>query len=161
MRNFIILFVVCGMISSCDSPTVVSGMTSLPNGQWNQNEVLEFSIPPMDSLKAYNVFIHLRNNNEYPFNNIFLIANMEFPHGKSVTDTLEYRMAAPDGTWLGTGIGSLKESKLWYKEDVRFLEEGTYILSISQAVRNNGSVEGVSKLLGITEVGYSIEVATP
>jgi len=70
-------------------------------------------------------------------------------------------MAAPDGSWLGTGIGGVKESKLWYKENVSFFEEGNYILTVSQAVRNNGEVSGVSQLKGITEVGYSIEEATP
>jgi len=127
---------------------------------WKQNEKIEFQIPQLDSLKTYNVFLNLRNSNEYPFNNIFLIVDMDFPHGRTITDTLEYRMAAPDGSWLGDGLGSVKESKLWYKEAIRFTEEGTYTLRVSQAVRNNGEVAGVSELKGITDVGYSIEAAT-
>ena len=82
---------------------------------------------------------------------------MDFPHGKVVTDTLEYRMAHPDGTWMGQGIGSVKENKLWYKEGIRFAETGNYNITITHAVRNNGAVEGVKNLEGITDVGYSIE----
>ena len=67
------------------------------------------------------------------------------------------RQARPDGSWLGTGIGSVKESKLWYKEGVRFFEPGSYSLRVEHAMRNNGEVQGVSTLPGITEVGYSIE----
>ncbi len=84
---------------------------------------------------------------------------MNFPHGKTVTDTLEYRMANPDGTWLGEGIGSIKENKFWYKEDVSFFEDGVYTISIAQAVRNNGEVDGVTNLAGITDVGFSLEEA--
>ena len=160
MPKLFLLFLFIGMCVSCDSNIVVSEMKSLP-GYWGQNEKLEFVIPELDSLKTYHVFFHVRNTNEYPYNNIYIIANMQFPHGKTVTDTLEYRMAAPDGTWLGTGIGEVKESKLWYKENVSFFEKGNYILTVSQAVRNNGEVSGVSQLKGITEVGYSIEEATP
>ncbi|MAO07991.1 MAG: gliding motility lipoprotein GldH [Alteromonas sp.] len=160
MPKLFLLFLFIGMCVSCDSNIVVSEMKSLP-GYWGQNEKLEFVIPELDSLKTYHVFFHVRNTNEYPYNNIYIIANIQFPHGKTVIDTLEYRMAAPDGSWLGTGIGGVKESKLWYKENVSFFEEGNYILTVSQAVRNNGEVSGVSQLKGITEVGYSIEEATP
>ena len=66
-------------------------------------------------------------------------------------------MARPDGSWLGTGIGSVKENKLWYKEAVRFFAPGEYTLRLSHAMHNNGEVLGVSTLPGITEVGYSIE----
>lgn len=145
--------------ASCDSTIKVSETRNLGTS-WGQNDVVEFVIPQMDSLKKYDVFLNIRNSNEYPYNNIFIIASMNFPHGKVVTDTLEYRMAAPDGTWLGTGIGSVKESKLWYKENISFPETGNYVLRISQAVRNNGEAGGVSELKGILDIGYSIEETT-
>ncbi len=142
----------------CNTNNEIGEMKSIVGG-WDLNDEILFTLPPMDSLKKYNVFLHLRNTNEYPYNNIFLIVSMNFPHGKTITDTLEYRMAAADGTWLGNGIGNVKESKLWYKEGVTFFESGNYSFSVSQAVRNNGNVGGVSELQGITEVGYSIQEA--
>ncbi len=157
MRNMIWLIGLLGTLAACESNMVVGEMHELP-GYWDKDELIEFNIPTLDSINKYDVFLHLRNTNDYPYNNIFLIASMEFPFGKTVTDTLEYRMAAADGSWLGTGIGSMKESKLWYKENVIFFEEGSYTLRISHAVRNNGEVHGVTQLPGITDVGYSIEM---
>ncbi len=159
MRSLFMVLAALLMLVSCDSKMLTGEMVELP-GSWHKDEVMTFQIPQLDSLKKYDLFLHLRNTNDYPFNNIFLIASIEFPHGLTVTDTLEYRMANPDGTWLGTGIGTVKESKLVYKENVSFFEEGVYTLSVSHAVRNNGEVQGVSQLEGITEVGYSIEEAT-
>jgi len=135
------------------------GETRSLTGAWNKDQILEFKIPPLDSLGNYNVFLNVRNSNEYKFNNLFLIVSMDFPHGKTVIDTLEYRLAKPDGTWLGTGLGSIKENKFWYKENVSFKEDGIYKLKIAQAVRNNGEVEGVTGLVGITDFGFSIEEA--
>jgi len=152
-------FFIIVVLGSCESKIVVNEMTNLPEA-WNKNHVLEYQIPSLDSLSKYNIFFHTRNTNEYPFNNIFLIASIEFPHGKVITDTLEYRMANSDGSWLGNGVGSIKESKLWFKENIVFFEEGVYKLSISHAVRNYGEVHGLSDLKGLTEVGYSIEEAT-
>lgn len=130
------------------------------DGYWGETEMVEFKIPEMDSLEKYNLFINIRNTNQYKFNNIFLIVSMNFPHGKTVTDTLEYRMANPDGSWMGQGIGDVKENKLWYKENVQFSEQGNYTVDITQAMRNNGALEGVTKLEGITDVGFSIEATT-
>ena len=66
-------------------------------------------------------------------------------------------MAAPDGSWLGTGFGDVKENKLWYKKNVRFTEPGEYEVRIKQAMRKNGEVDGIDNLKGITDVGFRIE----
>ena len=158
MRNSIAAILFFTFLASCNSDTIV-GDTRALSGTWNKDKVIEFEIPPLDSLKSHHVFLQVRNSNDYKFNNLFLIVTLDFPHGKTITDTLEYRMARADGTWLGSGIGSIKENKFWYKENVTFKEEGTYKLTIAQAVRNNGDVNGVTNLAGITDVGYSIEVA--
>ena len=159
MRGSGVFIVLILILVSCDSRTILGETEALP-GVWNKDTEVIFDLPQMDSLKKYNVFLHVRNSNEYKYNNLFLIVSMKFPHGKTIIDTLEYRMANPDGTWLGEGIGSIKENKLWYKEKVSFYEEGTYTITIAQAVRNNGDVDGVSNLEGITDVGFSVEEAS-
>jgi gliding motility-associated lipoprotein GldH len=156
MAKWLMCLLIFLVLASCTNDIVVSESRSLP-GYWDKQESLEFQIPQLDSLKKYNVFLNVRNTNDYPFNNLFLIVAMEFPQGKTLVDTLEYKMAFPNGEWMGEGIGSVKENKLWYKENVSFFEEGNYNITITHAVRNNGDVEGVSRLEGITDVGYSIE----
>ena len=158
LRACSVLWTILFLIS-CSSNDRISKNRSMP-GYWNKDEVVQFIIPPMDTLKNYDLFINIRNTNDYRFNNLFLIVSLEFPHGKTITDTLEYRMANPDGTWMGKGLGSIKENKLWYKEGVSFFEKGEYRISIRHAVRNNGDVDGVTQLEGITDVGLSIEENT-
>lgn len=158
MRKILIPILFISFFGSCDSNTVFSETQSLP-GYWNKDRKVEFAIPELDSSKKYNVYLHLRNTNDYKYNNLFLIVSMTFPNGKIVVDTLEYRMANPDGTWLGRGIGNVKENKLWYKENVSFFEKGSYRISVTHANRNNGDIDGVSNLEGIVDLGYSIEEA--
>lgn len=159
MNKLLAFFLMATFIVSCDSRTVFSE-TKAMDGYWGADEVIRFTLPQLDSLKNYNLFLNIRNTNAYKYNNLFLIVRMNFPHGKTITDTLEYRMANPDGSWMGQGIGTIKENKLWYKEHVQFFEEGTYTIDIAQAMRNNGDVGGVTKLEGITDVGFSIEEAS-
>jgi gliding motility-associated lipoprotein GldH len=109
----------------------------------------------LDSTKRYDLFVNLRSNDNYPFNNLFLIVALELPNGFTKVDTLEYQMANPDGTLLGEGFTDIKESKLFYKEKVKF--RGKYKVYIKQAVRETGKVPGVEELEGITDVGFRIE----
>jgi gliding motility-associated lipoprotein GldH len=69
-------------------------------------------------------------------------------------------MAEPTGEWLGTGLGSVKESKLWFQENIVFPDSGVYKVNISHAMRRNGDVEGLHVLEGITDVGLEIEKST-
>ncbi len=135
---------------------VKSEYRATDGGSWNKDDVLEFTFSELDTVQEHDLFINVRNDETFPYNNLFLIAELNFPDGNTVTDTLEYEMALPDGTWLGKGYGSLKESKLWYKENIVFPTSGVYTLRVSHAMRKNGSVNGVINLEGITDVGFEI-----
>ena len=147
------------LVLGCDSNQIFDEYKSVPN-QWNKDDLISFTVTPPDSTNLYNLFINIRNTSDYKFNNLFLIAEMNFPNGKTVKDTLEYQMAMPDGLLMGEGFTDVKENKLWYKEGVRFDEVGDYNITIQHAMRNNGEVNGVNNLQGITDVGFRIEPAT-
>ena len=117
---------------------------------------------PSSALKEspQNLFIRIRNNTEYKFSNIFLIASLKAGDQQVLQDTLEYAMAAKDGSWLGIGFTELKESKLWWKKGIKIPTERPVQIAISQAIRDNGSANGVSELKGIVSVGISIEDPT-
>ena len=147
-------------VVGCGQGPAASDVAPL-NGPWNAYESIDFELPALDSLAQYSAQITLRNTNNYPYNNLFLIVSLTHPHGKVQTDTLEYRMAYPDGTWLGVGVGSIKDNLLSYREAMSFEEGLGYQLSIKHALRNNGAAQGVSLLEGITEVGYQIHELNP
>lgn len=156
MRNILLAIVATVILVSCDSEIVRSDYRATDNGSWNKDSLMEFEFSGMDTVQKHDMFINIRNDETFPYSNLFLIAQLDFPTGETVTDTLEYEMALPTGEWLGKGLGSLKENKLWYKENIVFPSSGVYSLKLSQAMRKNGEVEGVSNLEGITDVGYEI-----
>ena len=149
------LFLIAGSVVSCDKKRVFDEYKSVGKS-WDKDSIVSFDIPPMDTKKQYNLFLNIRDNNDYPYNNLFLIVAMEQPDKKTLVDTLEYQMANPDGSLLGEGFTDVKESKLVYKERMKF-KKGNYKIHIRHAVRQTGKVVGVAKLDGITEVGFRIE----
>lgn len=127
------------------------------DGGWSKGDVKSFEVSQEDTLSTYNLFLNIRNNKEYAFSNLFVIVKVEQPDEIVWVDTLEYQMAAPDGTLLGTGFSDVKENKLWIKEGYVFPVKGDYTIKVEQAVREIGDVEGVELLKGISEIGIQIE----
>lgn len=154
LKNSVLILLVSVFFLSCDDKRVFDEYKSVGSA-WHKDSVVSFNLPELDSTKKYDLFLNIRDNNNYPFSNLFLIVSLEKPNGYTKVDTLEYEMAAPDGTLLGNGFTDIKESKLYFKENVKF--RGKYKLHIKQAVREGGKVPGVTQLEGITEVGLRIE----
>ncbi|GMN10125.1 gliding motility lipoprotein GldH [Croceitalea sp. MTPC9] len=152
----LLFFTMFVLLVSCETQTVYSDYQQLDNGVWKVEDTIQFSFSELDSLEKYDMFLNVRNDNDFAFSNLFLITELNYPGGETVSDTLEYEMALPDGSWLGKGFGSIKESKLWYRENIVFPDSGVYNLKISHAMRKNGNVEGISNLQGITDIGVEI-----
>ncbi len=156
MRNILLALLVLSMMVSCGEALVKSEFQTTEGGSWAKDAVMEFRFSEIDTVQKHDMFINVRNDENFPYSNLFLIAELDYPSGETVTDTLEYEMALPDGSWLGKGYGSIKENKLWYKENIVFRSSGVYTLRLTHAMRKNGSVEGVVNLEGITDVGLEI-----
>ncbi|MCF8713877.1 gliding motility lipoprotein GldH [Joostella atrarenae] len=155
-KRLVFLSLIGLLLIACDTNSVFSEYKAIKGG-WDKEEEVSFDFTPKDSINAYDIFINLRNDNKYRFSNLYLIVNLDFPEGKTISDTLEYEMAKPNGEWLGKGFSSVKENKLFYKQAIVFPTMGNYSIGIAHAMRKNGSVEGVTSLEGITDVGISIE----
>lgn len=147
------------LLAGCSANLLYSEYQPIEDRGWDKNDAKEFAFTTEDSLQSHHVYINIRNDDTFAFSNLFLIAEMTFPGGLRLKDTLEYTMADPSGRWLGTGVGSIKENKLWYKENVVFPAPGVYTIRIEHAMRQNGEIAGIDRLSGITDVGIEIELA--
>jgi gliding motility-associated lipoprotein GldH len=156
IKNKILFLLVPFLAISCDKKRVFDEYKSVGN-TWHKDSIVAFDLPKLDSKKHYNLFVNIRDNDDYPFNNLFLIVALEEPNKKVIVDTLEYEMTNPDGTLLGEGFTDVKENKLFFKENVTFNQKGIYKVRIKQAVRQTGKIEGVESLTGISDVGFRIE----
>ncbi len=156
MRNSLLVLMFLGFVS-CNTNMVFSEFQAMKAGKWEMDNPVLFEIHDLDTVQAYDMFINIRNDNTFRYSNLYLITEFEDPDGNTQRDTLEYRMAEPSGEWLGKGMGSMKENKLWFKEKVVFPDSGVYKVSIAHAMRKNGNVEGIQALEGITDVGLEIE----
>jgi gliding motility-associated lipoprotein GldH len=146
---FLMLSVMVGA-SSCDSSRYFEDNKEIKDRQWDQNDPVSFLVNIDDTTEAYNVYINIRNAGTYRFSNLYLFINTFFPGGQIQRDTLECVLAAPDGRWLGEGLGDIKDSRILFKRNVYFPQAGEYRFELVQAMR-------INPLPGILDAGIRIE----
>ena len=131
---------------------------TLENAEWSKSDTLSFEFSITDTLNRYDILIHIRNNKDYDFSNIFLVSTLDFPESeRSIVDTLEYEITDIEGNWLGQSQGTVVENVLFFRERVVFPNKGKYEMSFNHLMRKKGFVEGLSNLKGITDVGLEIK----
>ncbi len=150
--SFFILFTF-----GCQRKVVFNQYKPIEGGKWVSGQVVAFEIPIKDTISPFNLFINMRNNNSYPYSNLFLIARLTFPNNKQVIDTLEYEMTDSKGNFIGEGFSDTKENKLFYKENIHFLKPGNYLFEVKQMMRKRNEIIGIDPLEGVTDVGISVE----
>ena len=156
IKNSILFILLFLLVISCDKTRVFDQYKSVGKA-WHKDSIVTFELPKLDPKKSFNMFVNVRDNDNYPFNNLFLIVSLEQPNHQVKVDTLEYQMTNPDGKLLGDGFSDIKENKLFYKNKVNFTQKGIYKIHIKHATRQTGKIEGVASLAGITDVGFRIE----
>jgi len=152
-NSFLIL--ITAIIFNCqNNQVVVEKMKDINPPGWHRDSVFQLYFKP-DMTNQYDIFFIVRNDNNYPYSNIFLIASIE-DSNKKIIDTLEYEMADAQGRWLGSGIWDLRESKLIYKRNFQTDTLPLHI-TVQQAVRKPGKEIGDEFLPGIKTIGVIIE----
>lgn len=152
---WVFLMIIC--LVACDQQRVYDTYFSVGISGWQKHDLVNFEFEVNDTLAKYDLFIQLRNTKEFEYSNIYLIAELQYPSGVHLVDTLEYKMTDSFGNWLGTGFTDIKENKLFYREGFQFSELGNYEINIQHAMRKRNEVDGIESLQGISDVGFRIE----
>ncbi len=140
------LFSLC--MNSCDRNEVFYQFRSFDNSAWHKDSIARFDVNITDTIHAHNVFIELRNNDSYPYQNIWLFVSVKYPTGEMREDTIHFDLADNSGKWYGKGF-SLYELSIPYETDIRYPRSGDYTYSIKHGMRDD-------LLKGISDAGVKI-----
>jgi len=135
-------------IVSCSHKEIFFEYHSFTNAEWNRDDPVVFDVKIEDNSQPYDVSVELRNDDTYPFSNIWLFVDYKMPNGNSRTDTIGADLADIYGKWYGKGL-SLYNLSIPYETTILFPDTGTYIYSIRQGMREN-------PLKGISDIGLKV-----
>ena len=151
-KKVVLLFLSVILLTSCDKSRVFEKNIKIPNYEWDMNNVLRFEVPITDTVRAYNMYLNMRQASGYSFSNLYLFFSVHSPDGKQERDTVEIKLADETGKWLGDGLGDIWDNKVLFKRNFHLPLAGTYIFEMEQAMR-------VNPLSYIMDAGIRIEYA--
>lgn len=147
----IFLILLCLSFSSCQDTTTLADTNQVINNRnWSYVNKVRVPVIIEDESVVYNVYINLRHTADYKYSNIFLLIRNQGPDGKVITVRKEFKLAYPDGQWLGKGSGNLYSYQLPFYANYRFPRKGKYLFEIEQNMRDNPLKE-------ITDIGLRVE----
>lgn len=143
--------ILTSLLFSCEQKAIYDQYQAIENITWEKSKEYYFSFQIDDISIPYNLTFQVRNNNIYPYQNLWLFCNEEQPIGPLLRDTIECTLADELGKWHGHGV-SLFLSSFPIRSNYIFPHKGQYTFSFRQGMRDNA-------LRGVQEIGFRIEKA--
>ena len=141
------------IVASCSSSgTLVNNNVAISNQNWAYYNIINTTFKVENTATPYNIYFLLRHSADYKYANIFVLLHEKGPDHQQKTIRYEFKLANPDGEWLGNGSGNLYSYRLTLLSNFRFAKRGEYSFSIEQNMRDN-------PLQHVSDVGLTVEKA--
>ena len=147
---FFLLILISLGLCSCDPDKVYENNVKIPAEGWQRINHARFEVEITDTITPCNVYINVRNNNNYKYMELWLFVDVSLPMGAVERDTAKIILADHRGKWLGHGLGGKFDTRYFLRRNVRFPAAGKYVFEYEQATRDE-------PLTGIDDIGLRVE----
>jgi gliding motility-associated lipoprotein GldH len=151
-KTIFFLFAVL-ILNSCRTIDLYEKVVSIPGHSWQSNFKPKFTFEIKDTSSNYQVFIILRHNDKYNYNNIWLNLYAQAPGDSAKKFMLELPLANNEKGWLGSAMDDLYEHRVALTLDPQkfnFKKAGTYSFTLEQVMRED-------PLLNVLNAGIRLE----
>ncbi len=157
MKSAILLITSCYLLlASCDTIDLYEKVESIPGHKWNSSFKPTFSFTITDTATPYQLFVILRHNDKYNYNNIWVTLHTKSPDGTIAKAQYELPLATNEKGWLGSGMDDLYEHRIALtptNQNFYFKKAGDYTFSLEHIMRED-------PLESVMNVGLRIEKKT-
>ena len=143
----------CLLITACNTIDVYEKRIPFTNFQWNTTNKPTFNFTITDTTSYYNIFVVIRHEDAYHFNNLWLNVTTKAPGSSPVNQQLELILANNGKGWLGSGIDDIYTHRVRITNAPIKLKAGDYQFTLQQVMREN-------PLQSVLDAGIRVEKAT-
>lgn len=139
-------------LTGCVEPVIHSSEEVLPDEGWYLDDSRSFDFHITDHTVPVDFFLQVRNNKDYPYRNMYVFVDIDFPSGSNRRDTVSFILATPDGRWVGEGGGSTYDNDVMFIRRAMLPDTGRYSVRIGHGMRD-------SVLIGVERIGLIVEAS--
>ncbi|MEM7055788.1 MAG: gliding motility lipoprotein GldH [Bacteroidota bacterium] len=139
------------LLCACKTATIYQNTTTLADRIWPADSLLNFSFHVQDTAQPYDIYLVVKNTQDYPYQNLYITYYLEDTTKKLLNTALKnYTLfEVKTGKPRGSGWGKVKNHEVIALQDYHFPFPGLYTLKLAQFMRTEA-------LPGLHAVGIKV-----
>lgn len=135
MKKFSGFICLLFMLQSCGTLDVYEKTVFFSDHQWKGSNKCSFNFDITDTTSLYNIYIVLRHEDAYHFNNIWLRVTTQAPRDSALVQMIDVPLADNKKGWLGTGMDDVIDHRARITRSPVRLRKGNYLFTLQQNMR--------------------------
>ena len=129
------MIIIAATLTACSTLDVYEKTVSFPQHEWKNIEKPSFTFTIDDTTSAYKIYLILRHEDAYHFNNIWLNVSTQAPKNSVKTQLINVTLADNTKGWLATGMDDVFDHRALITRTPVKLKKGNYTFTLQQSMR--------------------------
>lgn len=154
LKKLFYFLLTAAVFSACTPVDLYERVAAIPGQAWQSSYKPSFTFNIKDTTAAYQLFLILRHNNRYNYNNIWLNLYRKAPDGQVSKVPYELQLATNERGWLAQGMDDIYGHRIALNppanDSFYFNRTGAYTFTLEQIMRED-------PLQNVMDVGLRLE----
>lgn len=142
LKKVVFLFTTCFiLLTACTHINLYEKVVSIPGQAWQSSFKPSFTFDITDTTAPYQLFLIVRHNNKYNYNNLWVNVYRKKPDGQVSKVPFELQLATNEKGWLAEGMDDIYEHRVPLtppaNDSFYFNKAGTYTFTVEQIMRED------------------------
>jgi len=142
------------LFTACNTLDVFEKSAPFDKHEWKSTDKPSFDFAIADTNALYNIYVVVRHDDAYHYNNLWLNIIMQAPASKPETQQVELTLANNTKGWLGTGMDDVFDHRIRITSAPIKLKKGNYHFTLQHTMRED-------PLPFVLSVGIRVEKVQP
>ncbi len=137
MKSCFLFLLLSFLLASCGTLDVFEKAVTFNKHEWKTSEKPSFTFTIKDTSALYNIFVVIRHDDAYHYNNLWLNVGTQAPKDTIVSQQMEITLANNTKGWLGSGIDDVFEQRIKITRSPIPLKQGDYHFTLQHIMRED------------------------
>jgi gliding motility-associated lipoprotein GldH len=125
------------LLAGCGTLDVYERSVFFANHEWKAANKPSFTFTITDTVASYHIFVILRHEDAYHYNNIWMNITTQAPHDTLKNQLVNITLADNTRGWLGTGMDDVFDHRARITRLPVKLKKGNYTFTLQQHMRED------------------------
>jgi gliding motility-associated lipoprotein GldH len=137
LKSCSLFIIACFLFTACNTLDVFEKSASFDKHEWKSTDKPSFDFAIADTNALYNIYVVVRHDDAYHYNNLWLNIITQAPASKPETQQIELTLANNAKGWLGTGMDDVFDHRIRITSLPIKLKKGNYHFTLQHTMRED------------------------